>query len=385
MDPNLKKYATPREAEYLEAIERSGNAKAASRELGVSDSSVYRAMTALRRRAALSGYSPEHGLVEGVPDGFYLGRGYSRQTRDPDGNIIWLRASPDHERQHEMLLEHLCDRLENHKLPKIRQPKGRLKSDLMTLYPMGDPHIGMYSWAEETGEDVDCDITQRCLLGAADYLVDAAPDTEEGWILNLGDLFHADNMRSETERSGAKLDTDTRWGRVLDIGIDTMLRVVDRALQKHKRVHVRNVIGNHDDHTSVMLSKTMELFYRNNPRVTIHAQPNFFWYRSFGKVLIGSTHGDQTKPDQLPGIMAHDVPELWGDTLYRYWHTGHVHHDAKKEYPGCVWRSHRTLVGKDAYHARAGYRSGRSMSFFTYDAEYGEDEKRTFDVRRFRP
>ena len=48
------------------------------------------------------------------------------------------------------------------------------------------------------------------------------------------------------------------------------------------------------------------------------------WHR-FGKNLIGVTHGDTVKAQQLGPVMACDRPEDWGETAYRFWYTGHVH------------------------------------------------------------
>ena len=58
--------------------------------------------------------------------------------------------------------------------PKIAQPKHADK-DLLAVYPMGDPHIGLYSWAKETGEDFDLDIAKQLTLGAVDRLVESSP------------------------------------------------------------------------------------------------------------------------------------------------------------------------------------------------------------------
>ena len=59
-----------------------------------------------------------------------------------------------------------------------------------------------------------------------------------------------------------------------------------------------------------------------------------FQYFTFGKNLIGVTHGDTAKMPDLGSIMATDRPREWGDSIHRYWLTGHVHHDQVKEYRG---------------------------------------------------
>jgi hypothetical protein len=133
-----------------------------------------------------------------------------------------------------------------------------------------------------------------------------------------------------------------------------------------------NEIGNHDDHTSIMLSIALAQFYEREPRVTIDTSPEpFHWYR-FGKVLIGVHHGDKTKTTNLLGVMACDRAKDWGETLHRYFYIGHVHHDSLKELPGVTVESFRTLAGRDAWHHGQGYRSGRDMKLDIIHREYGK-------------
>ena len=203
-------------------------------------------------------------------------------------------------------------------------------------------------------------------------------------ILNLGDWFHSDNQQNRTARSGAALDVDTRWAKVMRAGRDTMIDCIERAQMKHKKVLVKNIIGNHDDHTSQMLSLILEAYYSDNDRVTVDISPSKFWYHQFGSVLLGSTHGDTVKPAALPEIMAADVPEMWGATEYRHWHGGHVHHDQAKEFRGCTFESHRTLAAKDSWHSEHGYRSGRSLKSITYHTKYGEIERHNIGLKQLR-
>ncbi len=115
----------------------------------------------------------------------------------------------------------------------------------------------------------------------------------------------------------------------------------------------------------------MQQFYEREPRVTIDISPaKFHWYR-FGKVLIGSTHTDTVKKKDLGGVMACDRAKDWGETLHRYFYTGHVHHDSAIELPGVLVESFRTLAARDAWHGAAGYRSGQDMKVDILHREFG--------------
>jgi hypothetical protein len=159
-----------------------------------------------------------------------------------------------------------------------------------------------------------------------------------------------------------------------------MIECIYAALEKHKKVIVKNLMGNHDDHTSQALSVAMSLYFHNNPRVEIDDVPAKFWYYSFGSVLIGATHGDTAKPAALPGVMATDQAKAWGESEHRYWYTGHIHTTNKQEFHGCVWESFRTLAARDAWHTAQGYRAGRDMVSITHHKDFGEIERHTMNI-----
>lgn len=370
------------EEAYFDAVANNGSNVKAAEALGVNRRTVDRAMKNIVARANLQGFAPENDLTHPVPD-THIAKGVSTMyDANGDVKLQWVKSDVKADGLKD-LAEGIARAMEKSIKPKKKIPAPRKipVKDLLAVYPMGDPHIGLYSWHEETGNDFDCEIAERDLRQAVDYLVYAAPATEECLIANLGDFFHADDASNTTSRSGNTLDVDGRWSKVLDVGIAIMEYVIDKALEKHKKVTVINEIGNHDDHTSIVLSRCLHARYKLNPRVTIDNSPKPCHYYRFGKVMIGTAHGDKTKPDILGEIMAVDRAKDWGETLYRYWLTGHIHHISRKEFRGCVVESFRTMAGKDAWHSHAGYRSGRDMNCIVYHKDFGEVSRIRFDIR----
>lgn len=316
-----------------------------------------------------------------APDGMYV-RSVSTLVDGQTGAIKqqWVKADKIKEAQEKALIAAIMAAfVDAPKVPEIPAPE-ILDSDLLTVYPMGDPHLGMYAWAAETGADFDLDIAERNLVAATVRLVMASPPSEEALIVNVGDFFHGDTSANRTLRSGHALDVDTRWAKVLRVGARTMRTCIDTALTRHKRVRVVNEIGNHDEHTSQAMTLALSMLYENNPRVSFDDSPAKFHYHVFGKNLIGITHGDTVKPDALGGIMATDRPEDWGATKFRYWLTGHVHNRRVFELPGCLVESFRTLAGKDSWTAASGYRAGRDMQSLVLHREFGERERHHIDI-----
>lgn len=379
---SLIAFGTPMQRACAEALIKAGNVVDAALELQLEPTQLRGHLSELKRRAAARGWAPASDMTKTTPLGFHV-KGvstYYRAVLDSEGNPTgqmvpsgqWVKTKRDEESKYEALLDALQAIVEP--LRAVASPipvAGDFDEDLMCVYPMGDPHLGMLAWPAETGNAFDLRIAEDNLFAAVDHLVSLAPPAKLGVVMNLGDFFHSDNKKGETTR-GTPVDVDGRWPKVLAAGIRVMRRLIDRALEKHEHVHVVNEIGNHDDHTSIMLSIALDQFYEREPRVTIDTSPEPFHWIRFGKVLIGVHHGDKTKPTNLLGVMACDRAQDWGETEYRYWYIGHVHHDSLKELPGVTVESFRTLAGKDAWHHGQGYRSGRDMKMDVIHRQFGK-------------
>jgi hypothetical protein len=257
---------------------------------------------------------------------------------------------------------------------KLPPPPQHADADLLTVYNLADHHLSMYSWARETGSDYDLGVAESILLDAMGRLVASAPAAKTAIVLNLGDFFHADSKQNRTEKSGHALDVDTRWPKVLATGVKLLRACIEMALEKHEKVVVRCLAGNHDDHSSIALAVALSCFYEGHDRVEVDDDPSKFFFYKHGRCLISATHGDMVKPDRMAGIVAAMRPELWGATTYRVGYQGHVHSINKfaSEGGGMVVETFQTLAGKDAWHAASGYCSNRSMTAVTHHVDHGE-------------
>lgn len=248
----------------------------------------------------------------------------------------------------------------------------RTLADLLTVYPIADQHNGLLSWGRETGEDYDLRIGCRRLRDSMNALVAQSQPSRQAIILNLGDWQHTDDQRNMTPRSGHQLDVDSRYAKILNAGVRLMIDCIDLALQRHARVLVRNIPGNHDPHASVALTLGLKMFYARNPRVVIDDDPGEFFFHRFGSVLIGAHHGHKARADKLMVTMATRCAAEWGKSRYRYFYTGHIHHETAKEIGDVRVESFQTLAAKDAHAAGSGYVSGQSLSAITHHRRAGE-------------
>jgi hypothetical protein len=382
IDEGLKTWASERQVQYIDAVNAHSSMRKAAKALGIRSENITRSMQSLRAIAAKRGYSPDHDMVRPVPAP-YVVKGVSTYY-DDEGKVRgqWVKSSLDKSQAEQAIRDfvaHLAADIKG--LSRAVSAPKHVSADIMCVYPMGDPHFGMYAWAAESGDDFDLATAEKLAYGAIDRLVASAPAAETAMLLNLGDFFHADNSNNSTPNSHNSLDVDTRHAKVMQVGIRSMKHCVDRLLEKHNSVIVWNLPGNHDPHSSFALSLCLSAFFDNQDRVHVDLSPALFKYHTFGKVLIGAHHGHSARMEQLPGIMAHDRAEDWGLTKHRYWYCGHIHHKTKdKEHPGVMVETFRTLAPRDAWHAGKGYRAGRDMQLIVLHREHGEIERHRCDI-----
>lgn len=359
----------------MEALRKHGSRRKASAALGIPDTTFRRRIAA----AARLGLTTEFNSL--VPEGFDL-KNYTAHY-DAAGNLqqVWLKPtlSAYEEAKIDAIKEALAD------VPKstLVKPPKIVNEDLATFYIVSDHHLGLYAWKKETGADYDVEIGKKVLKETMSALVAQTPQSDTAVVLNLGDFFHSDSNENRTRRSGNVLDVDTRFQLVLKAGVYLLIDVVEMAKAKHKRVLVRNNIGNHDPYGTLALAMALKTYYANDPRVEIDDSPNPLWHWEWGKVLVGSTHGDMIKAVDMPSAMATHAAEAWGRTTHRYIYLGHVHHRSigGGEKAGATWETFRTLAAKDAWHHQSGYASERTMTAITLHKEDGEKIRNTEPVR----
>ena len=379
MDDNLREFCTDRQLEILLAYDEHKTTRKTAKALGTHHSVVARVIQAVNKKAAQKGYAPDSDLTRAAPEGFNLD-GFSDMRTNPEGKPVWLKYNRDKQQQEEAFqaaLEAFKDEI----LPRPPTAKPVNTFDhLLTVYPLGDHHLGMLAWAAETGEtDYDLKRGEELLTGAMSYLVDTAPDARQAAILILGDFMHYDGMMPVTPTHGHLLDADSRFPKMVRSAIKSIQYMVRAALTKHEHVRLVIEIGNHDLSSAIFLMECFHTLYQDEPRITVDNSPRNIHAFTFGKNLIVTTHGDKLKPAQIPEIVAHDYYKEWGQTIHRVCHTGHRHHDEIKDYVGMTVETHRILPPADAHSALSGYRSRKSMKSISYHAEFGEVARYNFN------
>jgi hypothetical protein len=386
IDPQLASYATVRELEYLEALDKHGTQKGAARALKVADTSLREAMKRLKARAASKGYSPEHSMTKTVPDGFKV-KGVSTYY-DEEGKARgqWVKSSADDERRELAIREAFAAMAQD--LPRLFPipSNGQHEQHLASLYTLTDSHVGMLAWAKEGGDDWDLNIAEATLVGCFAQMVNASPPATVGFVNQLGDFLHYDSaVAPVTPLHGHVLDSDGRFSKMVSTAVRILRRVIDLALAKHAKVVVLMAEGNHDLASSVWLRVMFRALYENEPRVEVIESELPYYAYKHGKTLLAFHHGHLKKNDQLPILFASQFPQAWGETTKRYAHCGHRHHAEEKEHSGMTVIQHPTLAARDAYAARGGWIAERAVTAITYHSEYGQVARHTVTPEMLQP
>lgn len=377
IDPNLKEWATEKQAQYIDAINQHGSARKAAKAFGVHATGIDRAVQAVRRKAAMAGYSPDHDMTRTVPAG-YLVKGVSTYY-NAEGKAAgqWVKSTLDQQAM-EIAVKAAVDALAQDvkRAKPIKAPKQAIE-DLCTQYTLTDCHVGMRSWGEETGDDWDLQIAERVLCKSFDHLVANSPQSAVGIVNQLGDFLHYDSLTPITPTSGHILDADGRYSKVIAVAVRILRYVIDKALAHHERIIVIMAEGNHDMSSAVWLRHLFSLLYENEPRVEVLNSELPYYVYQHGETMLAYHHGHLKKNDQLPMLFAAQYPSIWGSTTKRYAHTGHRHHVEEKEHSGMTVIQHATMAARDAYAARGGWIADRQITAITYHKRFGQVARNT--------
>jgi hypothetical protein len=370
MDAELRSYATVRQLEYLDAIEKYGSQRAAAKALGVNKNAVDGSMKLLRQKAAQKS-ATQHQDVNRIPEGFAI-TGASTLTKTADG-LQWIKTNAD--KQHQLdALNAACEAFKDEipRLAAVPAPVGILNDGLCNCYVITDFHLNALSWKEETGSNWDVSIAEKTLVCWFAQAIAQSPNASTAVLAQLSDLLHSDGLEPLTPASKHVLDVDTRFQKVVRIVIRVLRQIIDMLLAKHERLHIIMADANHDPVSQIWLREWLAVLYENEPRITVDREPSPYNAFEFGKTALFFHHGHKRKVSNVSEVFAAKYREMFGRTKYAYAHMGHLHHLDVKENSLMVVEQHRTLTAPDAYAARGGYLSGRDAQCITYSREFGE-------------
>jgi hypothetical protein len=265
--------------------------------------------------------------------------------------------------------------------PKMDKIEYKGGNKLLEL-PIMDLHLGKLAWDKESGDDYDLEIAEKLYKATIADILTRLKDTEIEWILfPIGqDFFNSDDDKGNTNK-GTQQDMDSRWQKIYQKGCELVIWAVEQ-LRQIAPVDICYVAGNHCYTTSYYLTLNTFSWYRNCEDVKISLSPKARKYYQYGKCMIGYSHGEETKK-RRDKLMQAEAPEIWGNTIFREFHLGHLHSEHVTEYPGFIERRVSSITAPDAWHNRSGYVGTiRKAQAFIWDKENGLETIINSTVRR---
>jgi hypothetical protein len=256
------------------------------------------------------------------------------------------------------------------KYPTIKYPK--IKDGHLLVIDPADIHISKLCKAFETGDEYNHKIAIERVKSGVEGILNKVKGFPIDQILFVvgNDILHVDNARSSTT-SGTPQDTELMWYEAFTVAKNLLVECIE-MLMTVAPVHIQYDPSNHDYVSGFMLAQTLEAWFRNCESCTFDVSIAHRKYFSYGKNLIGTTHGDGAKEADLPLLMAHESKD-WNNCKHRYFYVHHLHHKRSRDYMSVCVETLRSPSGTDSWHHRNGYtHAPKAIEAFVHCKEHGQ-------------
>lgn len=245
-------------------------------------------------------------------------------------------------------------------------------SHLLVIDP-ADVHIGKLCTIIETGDHYNSDIAYQRVISGVEGILQKTQHLNIDKILFVAgnDILHVDNSKNTTTK-GTPQDTVGMWHENFIIAKNLYVEVIEKLLSVAD-VHFVYNPSNHDYVSGYFLANIIETHFRNCVNATFDCSLRHRKAFRYHSNLIGTTHGDGAKWQDLPLLMAQEYAKEWGETKHRYIYSHHVHHKMAKDFVGVTVESLRSPSGADGWHSRSGYQHApKAIEGFVHDKEHGQ-------------
>ena len=268
--------------------------------------------------------------------------------------------------------EELLDIIRNHApvYPAIKRHINN-ESHCLVINP-ADVHLGKLASAFETGDEYNNEIAIKRVKEGVNGILQKSQGFNIDKIIFVGgnDILHIDTPK-RTTTSGTPQDTDGMWYDNFKLAFQLYVDVLEQLIPIAD-VHFVYCPSNHDYTNGFFLCQTVEQYFRNNKNITFDTTIAHRKYLTYGENLIGFTHGDGAKPQDLPLLMAHESKD-WSSVNHRYIYSHHLHHKISKDYMSVCVESMRSPSGTDSWHAKSGFtHAPKAVEGFIHHKKYGQ-------------
>jgi hypothetical protein len=308
----------------------------------------------------------------GIP--FEEVRTYKLVTHTSKGAYYNIASNPIKGEGFEQFYKDLLSELEalpNKPSSIFRQRPIADESYLLIVDP-ADVHVGKLSKSFETGEEYNNQIAVQRVKEGVEGIIEKTKGFPIDKILFIGgnDILHIDTPK-RTTTSGTPQDTDGMWHTNFLIAKELYIDVLKRLLEVAD-VHFVFNPSNHDFTHGFFLADVIKTYFKDCKNITFDCDLTHRKYFKYHNNLIGTSHGDGAKTQDLPLLMAQESKD-WSGTKHRYVYTHHVHHKTSKDFIGVTVESLRSPSSADGWHSRNGYQHApKAIEGFLHSKEHGQ-------------
>lgn len=255
--------------------------------------------------------------------------------------------------------------------PIIKRELGN-NGHLLVIDP-ADVHIGKLASSFETGEDYNNQMAVNRVVEGVHGILNKTSGFNIDKILFVAgnDILHIDTPK-RTTTSGTPQDTDGMWYDNFLIAKKLYIEILELLIGVAD-VHFVYNPSNHDYTNGFFLADVIQSWFRNCKNITFDCSIAHRKYFKYHNNLIGTSHGDGAKLQDLPLLMAQECASEWAQTKHRYVYTHHVHHKTSKDYIGVTVESLRSPSGADGWHHRNGYQHNpKAVEGFLHHPQHGQ-------------
>ena len=361
----------PRPQELLEKtwaayIEHGENAAHAARFLDKPPETVRCILKECRQKGMHLSDGARNSMSLSGLEGIEVKGGHRRVYDDAGKQIDTVRWSAP-----ELPVEDIADRIRaafEDIPPAIPTPQPEyIMEDSLALLPHADCHWGMVVTADQVGgRPYNREIAAERFKAGVSQCVMNGPPCHTAYILNAGDLTHANDDNDATPRSKHKLKVEGTHMQNFDLSVTLTAYKIDLTLQRHGRVIYRAIPGNHDPNTPGPLSIALRERYRNEPRVEVIVSEDEFWQMNWGNVFLSGHHGHARKPKDVCPELPGRFPTQWGEAKAWHFFTAHKHNYQTMKYGPVRHHQLPSVCSADTHAAWSPYDDDAGMLAMTF-------------------
>jgi transposase-like protein len=259
------------------------------------------------------------------------------------------------------LAETIAEHAPHYSVPLLSFPRVLPVERFALLMSPTDLHYGKQgAWSDDAGQTYTKPEVDELLMEHATRIVNQVMRHGRPEVIFIpvgSDWFHVDNLMNTTT-AGTPQDVDRLPENIFFQGKMLAVKFID-MMRQLAPVCLIPCKGNHDEQNSLSLLHFLHAWYRQTDDVEVRISDHPRQYVQYGNSLIGTAHGNDERVSQLPGLMSNEAKEAWGATEFRYFFSGHLHHETSRELDGIQHFQLPSLASADRWHVKKGFNNSR--------------------------